>query len=54
LTIPAIGKKVKSVKMFKDKTPVKFSVNDYGLSLKIPAGKMDELDTLEHFSIILS
>jgi alpha-L-fucosidase len=46
LTIPEIGKKVKSVKMFKDKTPVKFSVNDYGLSFKIPAGKMDELDTV--------
>jgi alpha-L-fucosidase len=46
LTIPSWGKKIKSVKMFQDKMPLKFSVNDYGLSLKIPKGKMDEVDTV--------
>lgn len=46
ITIPAWGKKVKSVKLFQDKTPLKFSVNDYGLSFKIPKGKLDEVDTV--------
>jgi alpha-L-fucosidase len=46
ITIPSWGKKVKSVKLFKDKTPLKFSVNDYGLSIKIPKDKIDEIDTV--------
>ena len=46
ITIPAWGKKIKSVKLFKDKSPLKFSVNDYGLSLKIPKEKLDEIDTV--------
>ena len=46
ITIPAWGKKVKSVKLFKDKTPLKFSVNDYGVSLKIPKEKFDDIDTV--------
>ena len=46
ITIPAWGKKVKSVKLFKDKTPLKFSVNDYGVSLKIPKDKFDDIDTV--------
>ena len=46
ITIPSWGEKVKSVKLFKDKTPLKFSVNDYGLSIKIPKDKIDEIDTV--------
>ena len=46
ITIPSWGKKVKSVKLFLDKTPLKFSINDYGLSIKIPKDKLDEIDTI--------
>ena len=46
ITIPSWGKKIKSVKLFQDKTPLKFTLNDYGLSLKIPKGKIDEVDTV--------
>jgi alpha-L-fucosidase len=46
LTIPKLGKKVTSAKIFIDKTPVKFIENDFGLSIKIPKDKMNELDTV--------
>ena len=46
ITIPSWGKKIKSVKLFQDKTPLKFTLNDYGLSLKIPKEKIDEVDTV--------
>jgi alpha-L-fucosidase len=46
LVIPSIGKKIKSVKMFSDKTPLKFSENEFGITLKIPKEKMDEIDTI--------
>ena len=46
LTIPSWGKKIKSVKLFADKTPVKYTVNDYGITFKIPKSKLDEIDTI--------
>lgn len=46
LTLPKLGKKVISAKVFIDKTPVKFLENDFGLSLKIPKEKMNEVDTV--------
>ena len=46
LTLPKLGKKVVSAKLFIDKTPVKFLENDFGLSLKMPKDKMDEVDTV--------
>lgn len=46
LTLPKLGKKVISAKVFIDKTPVKFLENDFGLSLKIPKEKMDVVDTV--------
>jgi alpha-L-fucosidase len=46
LTLPKLGKKVVSAKMFIDKTPVKFLENDFGLSLKVPKEKMNEIDTV--------
>jgi alpha-L-fucosidase len=46
ITIPSWEKKIKSVKLFKDKTSLKFSVNDYGLTIKIPKDKLDEIDTI--------
>jgi alpha-L-fucosidase len=46
LTLPKLGKKVVSAKIFLDKTPVKFLENDFGLSLKIPKDKMNDIDTV--------
>ncbi len=46
LTLPKFGKKVMSAKIFIDKTPVKFLENDFGLSLKIPKDKMNDIDTV--------
>jgi alpha-L-fucosidase len=46
LIIPSWGKKIKSAKLFGDKTPVKFIENEYGVTLKIPKAKMDEIDTI--------
>jgi alpha-L-fucosidase len=46
LIIPSWGKKIKSAKLFADKSPVKFSENDFGITLKIPRSKMNELDTI--------
>lgn len=46
ITIPGWGKKIKSAKLFRDKTPVKFLENDFGITLNIPKEKMDEVDTV--------
>ena len=46
LVIPAWGKKIKSAKLFIDKTPIRFLENEFGISLKIPKAKMDEVDTV--------
>jgi alpha-L-fucosidase len=46
LVIPAWGKKIKAARLFSDKTPVKFVQNEYGITLKLPKEKMDEVDTI--------
>ena len=46
LTFPKLGKKVVTAKVFLDKTPVKFTENEFGFSLMIPKGKMDGVDTV--------
>ncbi|MBN8651706.1 MAG: alpha-L-fucosidase [Cytophagales bacterium] len=46
LTLPKLGKKVVSAKMFVDKTPLKFQENDFGLSIKVPKDKMNDVDTV--------
>jgi alpha-L-fucosidase len=46
LVLPAWGKQVKSAVLFKDKSPVKFQQNDFGISLKIPKSRFDEVDTI--------
>lgn len=46
LTLPKLGKKVVSAKIFLDKTPVKFIENDFGLSIKVPKDKMNDVDTV--------
>lgn len=46
LTLPKLGKKVVSAKLFIDKTPLKFVENDFGLSIKVPKDKMNDVDTV--------
>lgn len=46
LVLPSWGKKVKSAKMFKSKIPVKFTDNEFGITLKIPKTSLDEIDTV--------
>lgn len=46
LTLPKLGKKVVSAKIFIDKTPVKFVENDFGLSIKVQKDKMNDVDTV--------
>ncbi len=46
IIMPAWGKKIKSAKMFSDKTPVRFSENDFGIILKVPKAKIDGIDTV--------
>ena len=51
LTLPNLGRKVVSAKMFSDKTPVKFQENDFGLSLSVPKAKMNEIDTIVELEV---
>jgi alpha-L-fucosidase len=46
LVIPSWGKKIKSAKLFQDKSPIRFLENDFGVTLKIPKEKLDEVDTI--------
>jgi alpha-L-fucosidase len=46
LVIPALGKKVKSARLFSDKSELKFAENDFGVTVKIPKNKLDEVDTI--------
>lgn len=46
LTMPSWGRKIKSAKMFSDKSAIRFLENEYGLTLKIPKDKMDDIDTI--------
>ncbi len=46
IVIPTWGKKIKTARLFQDKTAIKFSVTDYGIALKIPAEKMNDIDTV--------
>lgn len=46
ITFPAWGKKIKSARLFQNKTPIKFIENEFGITLKIPKAQMDEMDTV--------
>jgi alpha-L-fucosidase len=46
LVIPTWGKKIRSARLFADKSPVKFQENEFGIALKIPKGKADDVDTV--------
>ena len=44
LSLPSLGHKVKSAKMMDGGAPVEFREDAYGLQLKLPAAKADEVD----------
>ncbi len=46
LTLPSLSKKIISVKLFSDKSVLKFQENEFGLSFRIPKNKMDDIDTI--------
>lgn len=46
LMLPKLSKRIGSVKMFLDKTPIKFQENEFGVSLLIPKLKMNDVDTI--------
>jgi alpha-L-fucosidase len=46
LVLPKLGRKIVSAKVFKDKTPVKFQENDFGVNLLVPKAKFDPIDTI--------
>jgi alpha-L-fucosidase len=51
LTIPKLGKKVVSAKLFKDKRALKFQENDFGVSVNVPKGNWDEVDTIVEIEV---
>ncbi len=46
IVLPSWGKRVKSARVFRSNEAVKFSQNDFGITLKIPASVKDEIDTI--------
>jgi alpha-L-fucosidase len=51
LTMPSLGKKVVSAKLFSDKTPVKFQEGQFGLSLQVPKAKWNDVDTIVELEV---
>lgn len=51
IVIPSWGKKVKGARLFADKTPLKFSENEFGITVRIPKSKLDEIDTVIELEI---
>jgi alpha-L-fucosidase len=51
LTMPSLGKKVVSAKLFSDKTPVKFQEGQFGLSLQVPKAKWSDIDTIVELEV---
>lgn len=46
LLIPAVGRKVKTARLFVDKTPLIFKENEFGVTLKVPKEKINDIDTV--------
>ena len=51
LTLPKLGKKVITAKLFIDKSAIKFLENDFGLSLQIPKAKMNNVDAVVELEV---
>src|SRR5690349_3772985 len=46
LPLPKVGRKVIAARLFKDKSALKFVENEFGISVRVPKEKMDDLDTV--------
>jgi alpha-L-fucosidase len=46
IVIPSWGKKIKSANLFVSKAPLKFSENEFGITIKVPKANIDEVDTV--------
>jgi alpha-L-fucosidase len=51
LTLPKLGKKVVSAKLFSDKSAVKFQENEFGVSVIVPRSKWKEFDTIVELEV---
>jgi len=51
LTLPKLGKKVVSAKLFSNKRAIKFLDNEFGLSLKVPKEMMNDVDTIVELEV---
>lgn len=51
LTFPSLGKKIVSAKMFSDKSAIKFTDNEFGVTLKIPNTRRSDIDTIIELEI---
>jgi alpha-L-fucosidase len=51
LTLPSLGKKVVSAKLFADKTPVKFQDGAFGLNLQVLRSKWSDVDTIVELEV---
>jgi len=51
LTFPSLGKKIVSAKMFSDRSAVKFTDNEFGVTLKIPNTRRNDIDTIIELEI---
>lgn len=46
LLLPDFGKKIKSIKLYKDGSEVKFKQDEFGITIMIPNGNLDDIDTI--------
>jgi alpha-L-fucosidase len=51
LTVPKLGKKVVSAKMFSDKSVVRFTENEMGLTIRVPKDKRQDIDTIVELEV---
>lgn len=51
LTLPALGRKVVSARMFIDRSAIKYTDNEFGVTLKIPQDKKNEIDTIVELEV---
>ncbi len=51
LTLPKLNKKVISARMFEDKSAIRFIENEFGVTIKVPKSKMNEVDTIVELEV---
>lgn len=51
ITLPKLGKKVVSVKLFKTKAALKFTENEFGVTIQVPKAAQDAIDTVVEIEV---